>query len=48
MAKGLDELYAFYRRGNGALVTVDVEKLIGRPATPFAQFARDYASTLRG
>lgn len=46
MAEGLDELYALYRTGAGATVTNDVESLTGRPATPFAQFARDYAKAL--
>jgi len=47
MADGLDELYAFYRTGAGSKVTADVEQLTGRPAIPFAQFAKDFAQAFR-
>lgn len=48
MAKGVSELYALYRTGAGSTVTDDVGLLTGRPAIPFAQFAKDYASVLKG
>jgi uncharacterized protein YbjT (DUF2867 family) len=47
MASGLGELYALYRTGAGATVTNEVEALAGRPAIPFAQFARDYAGAFK-
>jgi uncharacterized protein YbjT (DUF2867 family) len=47
MIQSLDELYAAYRSGYGSEVSGDVAKVIGRPAIPFAQFARDFASAFK-
>jgi len=44
LATGIGELFAYYRDGHGALVTDDVARLTGQPATSFAQFARDHAA----
>lgn len=41
--EGLLEDYAHYRRGEADEVTHVVEEVTGRPATPFEQFANDYA-----
>lgn len=43
-ADGLVEDYAHYRRGEAASVSSGVEDATGRPPTPFATFARDYAA----
>ena len=37
-------VYTAARLGLAAGVEPDLERLIGRPATPFARFARDYAA----
>jgi uncharacterized protein YbjT (DUF2867 family) len=39
---GLLDLQRAYREGKGATVTQDVERLLGRKPTSFAQFVRDY------
>lgn len=41
-ADGLAEDYAHYSRGEAATVSDHVEKVIGRPARSFAEFAQDY------
>jgi hypothetical protein len=44
---GLVELWRdVYRAGLAAAVAPDVEAVLGRPATPFARFARDHARAL--
>ncbi len=45
---GLLEDYAHYRRGEAAAVSSAVPDVTGRPATSFAQFARDYAGAFKG
>ncbi|HEX3491353.1 MAG TPA: SDR family oxidoreductase [Streptosporangiaceae bacterium] len=45
---GLLEDYAHYRRGEAAAVSPAVPEVTGRPATSFAQFARDYAGAFSG
>lgn len=40
--EGLLEDYAHYRRGEASATSAVVEKITGRPATGFDQFARDY------
>jgi hypothetical protein len=37
------DLMRFYREGKASTVDPTLEKLIGRPAIRFDQFARDYA-----
>jgi uncharacterized protein YbjT (DUF2867 family) len=43
----LTDLERYYREGSASLITDTVERLTGRPPTPFAQFARDHAVHLR-
>jgi uncharacterized protein YbjT (DUF2867 family) len=43
-AEALVDLNAYYRRGGGASVTRDVEKVLGRPPGSFDQFVRDHAA----
>ena len=47
IVEGLLDLYRHYRTGSSAEVTPWVEKLTGRPATRFADFARGFAAALR-
>ncbi|MGW2489435.1 NAD(P)H-binding protein [Streptomyces sp. NPDC001606] len=47
-AEGLVELYGLYASGAAGAVTDDVEKLTGRPARSFADFAAEHAAALRG
>ncbi|UBU13410.1 SDR family oxidoreductase [Nonomuraea gerenzanensis] len=46
-AKVTGEYLTAYSRGWGDFTTQDFEKVVGRPATPFARFARDHAEQLR-
>ncbi|MDP9254766.1 MAG: SDR family oxidoreductase [Verrucomicrobiota bacterium] len=39
----LMDLHATYKQNRWTTVTSDIEKVTGKPATPFAQFARDHA-----
>jgi len=48
VADGLNELYGFYREGLASRVDGAVEKLAGRRATTFREFARDYAPAFSG
>lgn len=41
-------LNAMYREGHGAAVSDAVSRILNRPATNFAKFARDYAEVFRG
>jgi uncharacterized protein YbjT (DUF2867 family) len=43
-AAAVAELYGYFADGKAAAVTGDIERLTGRPATSFAQFARDHAA----
>lgn len=47
IADGLIDLFRHYRTGKGAEVTPWVEKVSGRPATRFSDFARGFAAALR-
>ncbi|MDH6577786.1 NAD(P)H-binding protein [Kitasatospora sp. MAP5-34] len=47
-AEGMAELYGLYAAGYAAAVSADVEKLTGRPARSFAEFAAEQAGVLRG
>jgi len=40
-------LNPYYAEGHAAGVSPAVRRVTGRDVTPFAQFARDYASQLR-
>ena len=42
-ADALVDLQRLYREGKASLLTDDVERLTGRKAITFDQFARDYA-----
>jgi uncharacterized protein YbjT (DUF2867 family) len=44
----LIDLHAASKQNRWAAVTSDIEKVTGKPATPFAQFARDHAEKFRG
>jgi uncharacterized protein YbjT (DUF2867 family) len=44
---GLVEDYAHYSRGEAAAVLATVQEVTGRPARPFAGFARDHADVFR-
>jgi uncharacterized protein YbjT (DUF2867 family) len=46
-ADTFSRLLAAIREGQRAAVTDDVERLLGRPATPFHRFAHDHASAWR-
>lgn len=46
-ADDLCELYRIFREGAGEAVNPAVEEVLGRPATPFEQFARDHADHFR-
>ena len=43
-ADALLDLQRLYREGKASTVTRDVEQILGRKATSFAQFFRDYRS----
>jgi uncharacterized protein YbjT (DUF2867 family) len=43
----LIELHAASKQNRWAAVTSDIEKVTGKPATPFAQFARDHVEKFR-
>ncbi|WP_051967503.1 NAD(P)H-binding protein [Kitasatospora mediocidica] len=47
-AAGMVELYGLYASGHAAAVSPDVEKLTGRPARSFAEFAAEHAEVLHG
>jgi uncharacterized protein YbjT (DUF2867 family) len=47
-ADGLNELYAAYRRGEGATVTDAVRQITGRGPITFEQFAREHVPSLTG
>jgi uncharacterized protein YbjT (DUF2867 family) len=47
-AEDLLNLYQQFREGRGARIWNDIEKVLGRPATDFRKFARDYAGVFRG
>lgn len=47
LADDLVTLNGMVAQGAGAQVTDDVERVTGRPARPFAQFAADYADAFR-
>lgn len=47
-AEALLVLFAGYARGEYAAVSDAVERVTGRPATPFARFLADHAERLRG
>ncbi|GAA2135540.1 NAD(P)H-binding protein [Kitasatospora kazusensis] len=47
-AEGMVELYGLYAAGHASAVSPDVEKLTGRPARSFAEFAAEHAAVLRG
>ncbi len=42
LVDALNELFAFYREGLGAVVTDTVAQVAGHPAIPFGQFVHDY------
>lgn len=44
LADGMLEMYASFRAGEGARVTGDVHKVLGRAPLAFEDFARDYAN----
>ncbi|MFJ9453904.1 NAD(P)H-binding protein [Kitasatospora sp. NPDC101447] len=46
-AEGMVELYGLYASGQAAAVSPDVEKLTGRPARSFAEFAAEHAAVFR-
>ncbi|MGW0878986.1 NAD(P)H-binding protein [Streptomyces sp. NPDC002671] len=46
-AEGMVELYGLYAAGRAAAVSPDVEKLTGRPARSFAEFATEFAAGFR-
>src|SRR5690606_8652007 len=41
-------IYDHFARGHGAIVSQDVERITGRPARHFREFARAYASWFGG
>ncbi|MGK4580022.1 SDR family oxidoreductase [Kitasatospora sp. HPMI-4] len=43
-AEGMVELYGLYAAGHAATVSADVEKLTGRPARSFADFAAEHSA----
>lgn len=43
----LMELYAINKQSRWGAVTIDIEKVTGKPATTFAQFARNHADQFR-
>ncbi|MER7580589.1 NAD(P)H-binding protein [Kitasatospora sp. NPDC097691] len=43
-AEGMVELYGLYAAGHASAVSPDVEKLTGRPARSFAEFAAEHAA----
>jgi uncharacterized protein YbjT (DUF2867 family) len=45
--EALMELHAINKQNRWAAVTSDIEKVTGKPATTFAQFARDHADRFR-
>ncbi|MFD7590324.1 NAD(P)H-binding protein [Kitasatospora sp. NPDC059811] len=47
-AEGMVELYGLYAAGYAAAVSPDVEKLTGRPARSFAEFAAEHAAAFAG
>ncbi|MFJ2868017.1 NAD(P)H-binding protein [Kitasatospora sp. NPDC087314] len=47
-AEGMVELYGLYAAGHAAEVSSDVEKLTGRPARSFAEFAAEHAAVFGG
>ncbi|MFJ2577921.1 hypothetical protein [Kitasatospora aureofaciens] len=47
-AEGMVELYGLYAAGYASAVSSDVEKLTGRPARSFAEFATDHAAVFGG
>jgi hypothetical protein len=47
MVEGMLELFAIMKAGWTAAVTPDVQKVTGRPARTFAEFARDHAAAWR-
>lgn len=48
MVDGLSELYAVWKKGYAAPVTLDVEKVLNRKPITFAQWAKDNANKLKG
>ncbi len=44
-ANGMLDLIHLYRTGGASVVTGDVEQILGRKATSFEQFSRDYAGS---
>jgi uncharacterized protein YbjT (DUF2867 family) len=47
LARSRVEIHRSFSNGNFTPVTNDVSKLLGRPARPFTEFARDYAARFR-
>jgi len=43
----MERLYKLTREGNCALITNDVESVLGRPPTPFSKYADDHAELFR-
>lgn len=46
-ADALIELFEWYRQGNAEVVSGDVERVLGRPATTYADWAREHADAFR-
>lgn len=44
----MPQLWEFYEQGHGASVSPDVERVLGRPARSFEQFAHDHVPVLGG
>lgn len=47
LVDALNELFAYYRDGYGAVVTDTVATVAGHAATPFSQFVADYQASFR-
>ncbi len=45
---GLTELFALYESGAAAGVAPDIERVLGRPARGFDDFARDHRAAFGG
>jgi uncharacterized protein YbjT (DUF2867 family) len=46
LADRMLDLERYFREGRASVVTTDVERVIGRPATPFSSWLRDHATLL--
>jgi uncharacterized protein YbjT (DUF2867 family) len=47
LADRLLDLERYFREGKASIISADIERITGRPATPLSQYLRDHVSLLR-